>query len=215
MSKVKKSYAPTQAPRKKPGAPSKAKRSQRRRIYLWAGAGAVLVLLIGLAIYANVRRTIPVEGQETFATQGNAHIGADAPNAFVYNSTPPTSGPHYPNTAQWGISSQPQPYEYLLHNLEDGGVVIYYQCPEGCADTVAALTEVVQPLLAANRRLILTPNDPTWVDAGGQPLHRDMGAPIAVTAWGRLLKLDNVDVPRIQAFISKYEGINNHAPGAG
>jgi hypothetical protein len=38
-----------------------------------------------------------------------------------------------------------------------------------------------------------------------------MGAKIAVTAWGKLLKLDEVDATRIQAFIAQNEGIDHHS----
>jgi hypothetical protein len=182
-------------------------------MYLVIGGAVLFAVVIGLVIYADIQRSIPVAGQETFTLQGNQHISADAPNSFTYNSIPPSSGPHYENIVDWGIWAQPQPYEFLLHNLEDGGVVIYYQCPEGCPDTVKALEEVVQPYLNANRRLILVPNDPTWRDSAGVLRHNDMGATIAATAWGKVLKLDTVDTAKLQTFVDKYEGINNHRPG--
>ena len=56
-----------------------ANRNQRRLNYLVIGAGVIFALLIGLVIYQNIRRSIPVDGQETFATQGNLHIAADSP----------------------------------------------------------------------------------------------------------------------------------------
>jgi hypothetical protein len=115
----------------------------------------------------------------------------------------------------WDVYSEPQPYEYLVHNLEDGGVVIYYQCPDGCPDTVTALKQVVQPYLDRNRHVVLAPNDPSWPDAGGQLRHKDMGASIALTAWGKLLKLDAVDEDRIREFIDKYEGIDHHTGVSG
>jgi hypothetical protein len=52
---------------------------------------------------------------------GNQHI--DVPQTFDdYNSTPPTSGPHYGQLAAWGVHEQPLPNELQIHNLEDGGV---------------------------------------------------------------------------------------------
>jgi hypothetical protein len=194
---------------------TRSKRNDRSLTYIIVGAAAIFLLLAGLAVYSNVRQAIPVDGQESFNSQGNQHIPADTPNTFAYNSTPPTSGPHYGSLVPWDVYSEPQPYEYLVHNLEDGGVVIYYQCPDGCPDTVTALKQVVQPYLDRNRHVVLAPNDPSWPDAGGQPRHKDMGASIALTAWGKLLKLDAVDEDRIREFIDKYEGIDHHTGVSG
>jgi hypothetical protein len=194
---------------------TRSKRSDRSLTYVIVGAAALFLLLVGLAVYSNIRQVIPIDGQESFSTQGNQHISNDTPNTFAYNSTPPTSGPHYGSLAPWSVYSEPQPYEYLVHNLEDGGVVIYYQCPDGCPDTVTALEKVVQPFLDKNRHVVLAPNDPSWLDASGQPRHKDMGALIALTAWGNMLKLDAVDEDRIREFINKYEGIDHHTGVSG
>lgn len=181
---------------------------------LLLGGAAILLLLIAGVIYFNVRSAIPVAGEQKHNTQGNAHITSDQRNTFVYNSTPPTSGPHYGSLAQWGIHREPVPYELLLHNLEDGGVVIYYQCGDaGCDETRSALEAIVEPYDRADQHVVLAPNEPLWSD--GVSSHSDMGAPIAVTAWSRLLTLDTVDEERIQAFIGKYMGIDNHAGSGG
>ena len=55
--------------------------------------------------------------------QDPIHIQPGQPHER-YNSLPPTSGPHYPFTAPWGISSEPIPEELQVHNLEHGGVFI-------------------------------------------------------------------------------------------
>ena len=53
-----------------------------------------------------------------------------------YNSDPPTSGPHLPHIAPWGVHTRPITRELQVHNLEDGGVVVNYK-PQ-CADRVLA-----------------------------------------------------------------------------
>lgn len=175
------------------------------------GAGVLFALVIALVIFVSVRRSLPVDGQETFQSQGNTHIEANATSAFTYNSIPPTSGPHYAGMVNWGVSLQPLQYEYLLHNLEDGGVVIYRQCPDGCEEIGTALEHIVQPYVSAGRRLVLVPNDPSWTSPNGLPLHKDMGAKIAVTAWGTMIKMDEVDENRIRTFIENNEGMDRHA----
>lgn len=204
MARTSKTRPRTSGRQRRP-APSKA----RQRNYWLIGGGLLLVALIGLAVYANIQRSRPVAGEEKFPSQGNAHVPADAPHSFAYASTPPTSGPHYGSLVQWGIYDEPVAYQSLLHNMEDGGVIIFYQCPDGCPDTMDALSDIVRPYLAADRRVVLAPNDPTWTN--GLVAHQDMGAPIAVAAWRSLLKLESVDADRVRTLIERYEGIDHHA----
>jgi hypothetical protein len=141
---------------------AKATRERRNQNLLIAGGAAVFVLLIALVVYLNIRSQSPVAGEEVFSSQGNTHIEAGSPSPLAYNSTPPTSGPHYGNLVAWNIFKEPQRYENLIHNLEDGGVIIYYQCPERCPDIVKGLTDMVEPYVRAGRKVILAPNDPVW-----------------------------------------------------
>ena len=190
---------------------ARRRRNQNRWIY---GIAAVLVLLVVLAIALVIRNAQPVAGEETLASQGNVHIPMGDPTP-LYNSTPPTSGPHYDQVAAWQLYDEPQRYELLVHNLEDGGVVVYYQCADGCPETVAQLKDILAPYLDAGRHVVLVPNDPTWTNGNSQPLHQDMGAKIVLTAWTRILKLDELDEAKIRAFIDRYEGIDHHVAGIG
>lgn len=195
----------------------RAQVAQRRRKQnmMLAAVGVVLLLLIGFVIYQNVRSAQAVAGETALASQGNTHIDFGSPSPVTYNSIPPTSGPHYGNLVGWGIHADPQRYEHLVHNLEDGGVVIYYQCPEGCPEMVQELEALVRPYIDQGKHIVLVPNDPAWSINGGPPLHQDMEARIALTTWQRILKLDEVDSGKIRAFIQRYEGIDHHVPGIG
>lgn len=186
--------------------------SERQLTYLVVGAATIFTLLIVLIIFVNIQRSQPVAGEETVATLGNAHIPQNTIVTVVYNNTPPTSGPHYGSLAEWGIYTEPLPYQVLLHNMEDGGVIVYYQCPDGCPETVEALTEIVKAYIDRGQRVVLAPNAPGW--SNGVTGHEDMGAKIAVTAWNRILKMDEVDADRIRVFIQKYQGIDHHGIGS-
>jgi hypothetical protein len=190
------------------------RRRQQQNLLVWGGA-AFFVLLIGLVVYLNVRSARPVAGEEILTSQGNYHIEQSSPSPIEYNSIPPTSGPHYGNLVAWNIYSEPQRYEQLVHNLEDGGIIVYYQCPEGCLEIVEQLRQMVEPYITAGKHMVMVPNDPTWIIGNSPPLHQDMGAKIAVTAWTRILKMDEVDEQRIRAFIDKYIGIDHHVAGVG
>ena len=127
-----------------------------------------------------------------------------------YNSMPPTSGPHSGLIAHWGIHDDPLPYERVLHNLEDGGVAIYYQCEDSCPDLVEQLETVVTPYINGGKHVVLVPNDPSFETASGETLHKDMESRVALVAWQRLDKFDEFDAERVQAFIEQYEGIDHH-----
>lgn len=149
-------------------------------------------------------------GEQTYPMQGNIHIANGRQSPEAYNSVPPTSGPHYPNIVMWQVYEEPFRYEQLIHNLEDSGVILYYQCEAACPELVAQLRAVVQPYIDGGRHVVVAPNDPTWVLPDGSTPHQDMGAPIAVTAWRKLLKLNEVDEEKIRQFIDAYEGIDHH-----
>lgn len=130
---------------------------------------------------------------EYFPSQGNAHIPrVDAPHE-PYNSTPPTSGPHVGWLGPWGVQKGPVPPEVLVHNLEDGGVVIYYGC-EDCPDLVAQLAAIVNRY----ERVILV--------AGKGLSHR-----IVLSAWTVLDRMQEFDEARIVRFIKAHEKVDHHA----
>jgi hypothetical protein len=187
-----------------------ADRRRRNQTWLVGGLGAVIVILVALTVYSNIRRQMPVGDEQVLPTQGNVHIEEGRPSPIAYNSTPPTSGPHYSGLAPWGIHTTPIRYEQVVHNMEDGGVIVYYQCEEACPELQQQLAEVVAPYVDAGRHVVLMPNDPAWTINNSQPLHQDMDARIALTAWQRLDKFDEFDAQRIRSFIDRYEGIDNH-----
>jgi hypothetical protein len=109
-----------------------------------------------------------------------------------YNSDPPTSGPHLPYIAPWGVHTRPIVRELQVHNLEDGGVVVQYNCE--CPDLVTKLKAIVDKY---DRHVILAP-------------YPGMKHKIALTAWTRLDTLDELDEGRILRFIEAYRGIDHH-----
>lgn len=186
-----------------------AKRRRNNNLMVF-GIGGLLVLVAVVVIYLNIQGSQPVGGEESVATMGNTHIAQGSLSPVRYNTTPPTSGPHYPGLAPWGVNRQPQRYEQVIHNLEDGGVIVYYQCADGCPELIDQLTGVLKPYADAGRKVMLVPNDPTWTEGGSQPLHQDMGTRIALVTWQRIDKFDDFDADRIRAFVDRYEGVDHH-----
>src|SRR4029077_111044 len=126
---------------------------------------AVLVAIVtGGWLYARARGPIP---GEFVPSLGNDHIPTAETPHIPTNSAPPTSGPHLPYIAPWGVHARPIVKELQVHNLEDGGVVVQYNCE--CPDLVAKLKAIVDKY---ERHVILAP-------------YPGMKHKIALTAWTR------------------------------
>lgn len=160
------------------------------RIVALIGAIVVAVAVVGIALLVS-------SGDKKFQgtlepNGGGQHIAAGT--YPTYNSTPATSGPHW-NVAgvapmNWGVYPSAVPEPAAVHNLEHGGIVIWYQASKLSADQVTALTSFVNEQIRTSQfKFILSP----WTG-------KDFGHPIAVTAWRYLLYLDSADLDAIRAF---------------
>src|SRR5258708_28477682 len=72
------------------------------------------------------KQTANLPGQ-TFPNLGQEHITQASTDHKPYNSNPPTSGPHWPQPANWGAYSTTQADEQMNHNLEHSGFFISYK----------------------------------------------------------------------------------------
>jgi hypothetical protein len=72
------------------------------------------------------------------ALRGVHSITTPTGTSPLWNTNPPTSGPHYEIPAVWGAYSEPVNMAQLVHNLEHGGIYILYG-PRVPASTVAEL----------------------------------------------------------------------------
>jgi hypothetical protein len=172
------------------------------RLLAIGGVLVVGVLIIGLVLLFGGGEGESVGQQQV--NDGTEHVapGTVFPDAErPYSSTPGTSGPHWDPSAlaNWGVYTTPQPEEQLIHSLEHGGIVIWYD-PEALApDQVSQLADYVNRQtssgISGRYKFILSP----WEGP-------DFGHPIAVTSWRQLLYLDEVDMDAIEAFQRAHYG---------
>jgi hypothetical protein len=165
------------------------------------------VLLVGVLVVALV--LVFGSGPSAFAgvlqpDDGGTHItdgGSCRDNpascgltADPYSSLPATSGPHWGTPDNWGVYTTPQNESQVIHNLEHGGIVIWYDSAAVDAAGVQALTDYVDRQVASGVsgrfKFILSP----W--GGTEPLP----APIVATAWRYLLPLQTADTNAIGEF---------------
>ena len=177
------------------------------RLLLIGGVVVVGLLILALVILFGSGPN-PNEGIQ-HRDDGTTHtaVGADCrdpaqQNASTncgtdpYSSLPATSGPHWDvsGIANWGVYSTPQPETQLIHNLEHGGIVIWYDPERLDAEGIDALTSYVGAQVASGvsgrYKFILSP----W--GGGDPLP----APVVATAWRYSLELETADTDALDGF---------------
>jgi hypothetical protein len=108
------------------------------------------------------------------------------------------------------VYSTPQPETQVIHNLEHGGIVIWYDPEQLDASGIDTLTQYVNSQVSSGIsgrfKFILSP----W---GGQD---PLPAPIVVTAWRYLLEIDAADTSAIDEFARAHYGRSpepNGGPG--
>lgn len=162
---------------------------------------AVVVVILAGAVLLAIDLTAPepppppeLEAVETFDDMGTQHLaaGQETPE---YNSDPPTSGPHAETPAACGVYRQPVPDVNALHSMEHGAIVLQYD-PELSQEQIVELEEIGR-------------------DVGGEIIvapRPDNPAAVTLTAWTKLLVLDEVDGDVISAFEREF---GNRSPEAG
>jgi hypothetical protein len=166
---------------------ARAAEQRRQRQWIWIAVGVIVaVLLVGVIVWSIQKTNQPVPGQ-AMPIQGQEHIALGQSHP-PYNSDPPTSGWHYDQPADAGFYETSLPDEQIVHNLEHGHVIISYDCTKlvDCETVKADLRRVVERFQRWKVVAVARENADTA---------------IALTAWGRIDKLDTYDEDRIVAFV--------------
>lgn len=104
-----------------------------------------------------------------------------------YRNTPPAGGDHDGCWGQWGVQAEALDARHWVHNMEHGGVVFLYNCPDGCAAEVTELTAYVESL---GNRAILT-------------AYPELGTRFGAVAWGHRLLTDCLDMDAMRDFYDR------------
>jgi len=185
---------------------SKSDRRKRRKRYIFIAIGSTVALLFIISLLVpggsgnqtssnvNLNTGGPVE---ILDDQGRGHI-APGNAGGPYLTIPPASGSHWitnpsetvptGSPARWGAYGTPLPDEVQIHNLEHGGIVLNYNCSEGCAELVDQLQSVIP---GQGAQFILAP-------------YPNMSTRIAITSWRHIDQMDEFDADRLNAFIDAY-----------
>lgn len=131
-----------------------------------------------------VAEATPIAGVEMFEVESATHTT----DPVDYSQDPPVGGPHNPSWQRCAVYDAPVRPENAVHSMEHGAVWITYQpdLPESDREVLAKLAE-------GQRFLLISP-------------HPELEDPVVVSAWGAQLRLDDVNDPRLRAFIDRYAG---------
>lgn len=175
------------------------KRTGRTNIIL--AAVAVGALLYGGYYFwrmfqdSDVFQALAVQGQasldrvETPPNTGRGHLNPG--QSHFYTERFPTSGIHYRVPVDPGFYEKSQPATRLVHSIEHGHIVIYYDNP---GSEAMQLLKAWSSLYGGN-----------W-DGVVASRSSGLGSAVVLTAWRKRLRLDEFDPAAAAAFIDAFRG---------
>jgi hypothetical protein len=179
----------------------KRKRKRMTSRLIWGGVIVVAVGILGYAFWVAFR---PASGESIpiMAEIGHVSEGVDP---GPYNSNPPSSGPHFANDLEAGFyhetdaANLPEyPEGYLVHNLEHGYVIFWYNCQvldeQNCSELKSQIQSVIDQ--DGGFKLIAFP----W---------SSQEVPLTMTSWGQLQRFETFNESQALSFIERNR---NRAP---
>jgi hypothetical protein len=164
-------------------------------------SGPTPVVLAPTAIVSVPPTDVPdgelLPGEFTVPDEGAQHVTQGAP--IIYDHYPPSSGTHYPRPAAWGVYTDPVPEGTYVHNLEHGGVVVLYNCPDTCSELQGQLQDFYDQAppedIFGEVKIVIT------------PYMRELPAPVVAVAWGHQINLEASDADLLLQFYQRYVNV--------
>jgi hypothetical protein len=196
---------------------SKTQRSNAPVIALGVGA----VALVGFMIWYGIKSSPPPSDAtpvvETASPNGCTHsnVKVDIPGLenvpcvtenhvpmtqhVAYRTTPPLSGNHYDSWLSPGFYESKQTPELLVHNLQHGNIVVYYNRDLLSASELSQIKKLTDLYTADFETVIAVP-------------YADKTHPVTLTAWENGLHLEKFDSALMDKFIDAFRGRGPEKP---
>lgn len=193
----------------------KSKRRRQRTRNILIGGVILVAAVAGLAWLATQSRartsgeTVPLPDVEFVEETGDRNHVPEGTDPGPYTSNPPTSGNHYANPATAGFYTEADldalgeyPFGFLVHSLEHGYVIFWYNCDLVSESECEDLKDEIDR--AMNRvgdfKVIAFP----WPD---------QDVPVVLTSWERMLRFEEFDPEVAEQFVKNFRNVAPE-PGA-
>ena len=184
---------------------AKHQQADRRSKFWIYGTGAVLIFALIIALVtANMMNqgkqaqliaaaNKPIDGVQSFTGLTRNHTSSQV----AYPQNPPVGGDHSPQIVNCGIYTKPVNKWEAVHSLEHGAVWVTYR-PDLPQQQIDALAKAA----SSHPYELLSP-------------YPGLPSPIVASAWGKQLKVENANDPRLPLFLQKFlQGPQTPEPGA-
>lgn len=171
---------------------ARARQQRVKSKFIQGGLIVVALLAFGYAGWLILR---PQVG-EAVPVLSSGHVSEGEP-LNITGADPPTSGDHYasPLPAKFYHETDlaglpPNPDGYLIHNLEHGYIIFWYNC--ALVEDCDALKSQIQSVMDETNgvKLIAFPRD-------------TLEAPVVMTSWGRKQVFDVFDPDAARTFVKR------------
>jgi hypothetical protein len=181
---------------------------QKRKQYMTWGAFSLTVLAVIVAVLLINRGSFAGTASSGSGLMGQAvqvdsrdHV-ADSTVPGPYHSNPPAGGSHFAETLPAKFYQESDltdlgahPEGHLVHNLEHGYVIFWYNCQALAASSgtdCTGLKNTIQQVMnqTGQTKLIAFP----W---------SSQDVPLAMTSWGRILKFNKIDAAQMAEFVNR------------
>lgn len=179
------------------------KRRRRKTItrIIWGAVAIILIPVIGYFVWNALK---PAAGQTVPIMADTGHV-EEGQDPGPYNTDPPTSGRHYANELDAGFYNETDrdsipdfPEGYLVHNLEHGYVIFWYNCDLVTDGECTELKSQIRSVLDRenNFKVIAFPWD-------------SLKVPVVLTSWGQMQEFEIFNPELAQSFVRENR---NQAP---
>lgn len=179
------------------------KRRRRKTItrIIWGAVAIILIPVIGYFVWNALK---PAAGQTVPIMADTGHV-EEGQDPGPYNTDPPTSGRHYANELDAGFYNETDrdsipdfPEGYLVHNLEHGYVIFWYNCDLVTDGECTELKSQIRSVLDRenNFKVIAFPWD-------------SLKVPVVSTSWGQMQEFEIFNPELAQSFVRENR---NQAP---
>ncbi|HSW96383.1 MAG TPA: DUF3105 domain-containing protein [Candidatus Saccharimonadales bacterium] len=173
--------------------------SPKRKILIIVGIILILILAEGIYFLKTKKeRKLHMLTGIVVPVLSNKHVPDNT--KIIYNSNPPTSGKHYAEPQDAGIYVTPPQDGHLVHSLEHGAVILWYNPRQLSPEQIKQLKTIFISFTPTKQKIIMTPRE-------------ILDVPVAVSSWGRMLKLQTIDEEKIKNFFkTNYDQGPEQAP---